>query len=148
MLVIWTVTWSRQGWRAWLMRGLGVLISLLAFPAIEDISGPVREQYMLRIWLIALVILTALLSAFWHPQNKLKRLPWILLASLGVIGLLLPSWIYLQVRPLASQIMGVPIGVGVGVLLNGIGHLLVVIVSLMQLAGSERSLPVTQGQKT
>jgi hypothetical protein len=38
--------------------------------------------------------------------------------------------------------------VGVGVLLNGIGHLLVVIVSLMQLAGSERSLPVTQGQKT
>jgi hypothetical protein len=148
MLVIWTVTWSRQGWRAWLMRGLAVLVSLLAFPAIEDITGPVREQYTLRVLLIVLVFVVALLSAFWHPKGKLQRLPWMLLALLGLLGLLLPSWIYLQVRPFASQIMGVPIGVGVGVLLNGIGHLLVVTVSLLQLASSGRSLPVTQGQKT
>lgn len=148
MLIIWTITWPRQGWRAWLMRALGILISLLTFPAIEDITGPVREQYTLRVWLIALVLAAAMLSAFWQPQGKWQRLPWVLLALLGLIGLLLPSWIYLQVRPFASQIMGVPIGVGVGVLLNGVGHIMVVIVSLLQLASTSRSLPVTQGQKT
>ena len=50
ILAIWTVTWSRQGWQAWLVRIIAILISILAFPAIEDISGPVREQYVLRIF--------------------------------------------------------------------------------------------------
>lgn len=148
MLAIWTVTWSRQGWRAWLIRGFAVLISLLAFPAIEDITGPVREQYTLRVWLIALVVVVALLSGFWHPAGKRQRLPWILLALLGLIGLALPTWMYMQVRPFASQIMGVPIGTGLGVLLNGLGHLLVMIVSLLQIRAIKRYLPAGQRQKT
>jgi hypothetical protein len=148
MLAVWTVTWSRQGWQAWLLRGFALLISLLAFPAIEDITGPVREQYTLRVWLIALVVVVALLSGFWHPTGKRKRLPWILLALLGLIGLLLPTWMYMQVRPFASQMMGVPIGVGLGVPLNGLGHLLVTIVSLLQVQTVNRYLPTAQGQKT
>jgi hypothetical protein len=134
MLAIWTMTWSRQGWRAWLMRAIAVFISLLAFPAIEDITGLVREQYTLRVWLIALVVVVTLLSGFWHPRGKWQRLPWILMVILGLIGLILPTWIYLQVRSFASEIMGVPIGIGLGVLLNGVGHLLVTVVSLLQLS--------------
>lgn len=148
MLAIWTVTWPRQGWRAWLMRFGAILISLLAFPAIADITGPVREQYTLRVWLVALVAATALLSAFWHPKGRWSGLPWLLMALLGLTGLLLPTWMYAQVRPFASQIMGVPIGVGMGVLLNGAGHLTVMILSLGQVMLVGRSAPVTERQKT
>lgn len=139
MLAIWTMTWSRQGWQAWLMRLIAILISLLAFPAIEDISGPVREQYLLRVVMIGVVVLVAVLSGFWHPTGKRERLPWILLALLGLTGAILPTWIYMMVRPFASQIMGVPIGIGVGVLLNGVGHLLVTGVSLFQISTITRS---------
>ena len=142
MLAIWTVTWSRQSWQAWLMRAISVLISLLAFPAIEDITGPVRDQYLLRILLIGVVALVALLSGFWHPKGKQKRLPWLLLALLGLTGAFLPTWIYLTIRPFAAQIMGVPIGIGLGVLLNGAGHLLVAAVSIYQIVVIYRSLPV------
>lgn len=140
MLAIWTVTWSRQGWHAWLLRLIAVLISLLAFPAIEDITGPVREQYTLRVALIALVVLVAVLSGFWHPAGRQKRLPWLLLALLGLTGAFLPTWIYMTVRPFAGQIMGVSIGIGVGVILNGGGHLLVTVVSLFEVSTANRSL--------
>ena len=141
ILAIWTVTWSRQGWQAWLVRILAILISILAFPAIEDISGPVREQYVLRVLLIGLVMLVSLLTAFWHPTGRGMRLPWFLLALLGLVGAFLPAWIYLIVRPFAAEIMGVPIGIGVGVWLNGVGHLLVTAVSLVEIRAIKRSLP-------
>jgi hypothetical protein len=141
MLLIWTTTWTRQGWQAWFMRIIAVIISLLAFPAIEDISGPVREQYVLRVVLIGMVAVVAVLSGFWRPTGKRQRLPWMLLALLGLTGAFLPTWIYMIVRPFASQIMGVPIGIGVGVLLNGVGHLLVTAVSLFQISTTTHSLP-------
>ncbi len=141
ILAIWTVTWSRQGWQAWLVRIIAILISILAFPAIEDISGPVREQYVLRVLLIGLVMLVSLLTAFWHPTGRGMRLPWFMLALLGLVGAFLPTWIYLIVRPFAAEIMGVPIGIGVGVWLNGVGHLLVTAVSLVEIRAIKRSLP-------
>ena len=140
MLAIWTVTWPRQGWRAWLMRGMAVLVSLLAFPAIEDITGAAREQYVLRVVLIGVVVVAALTSAFWHPAGRQKRVPWMLLALLGLIGFLLPTGMVLVVRPLASQVIGVPIGIGVGVILNGAGHLLVTAASLPAIRAGGRPL--------
>jgi hypothetical protein len=148
MLIVWTMTWTGRGWRAWAVRALAVLISLLAFPAIEDITGSAREQYILRIILIGVVVLAALLSAVWSPSAKRKRLPWVLLAALGIIGALLPTWIYLMVRPFASQIMGVSIGVGLGVWLSGAGHLLVTGVSLLQISTAVRSVPAVPTRKT
>ncbi len=141
MLLIWTITWPRQGWQAWLMRVIAVVISLLSFPAIEDITGAVREQYVLRVVLIGVVVLVAVLSGFWRPTGKQKRMPWLLLALLGLTGAFLPTWMYMIVRPFASQIMGVPIGIGVGVILNGVGHLLVTAVSLFQISTTTHSLP-------
>ena len=69
------------------------------------------------------------------------RLPWFMLALLGLVGAFLPTWIYLIVRPFAAEIMGVPIGIGVGVWLNGVGHLLVTAVSLVEIRAIKRSLP-------
>ncbi len=148
MLIMWTITWPNQGWRAWMARGVAVLISLLAFPAIEDITGTVREQYVLRVVLVGVVILAALLSGFWSPSAKQKRLPWILLAALGIIGLLLPTWIYLVVRPFASQIIGLSIGVGLGVWLSGMGHLLVIVASLKHISTTSHDVSPMPTQKT
>jgi len=141
MLILWTMTWPGQSWRSWLVRALAVLISLLAFPAVEDITGSVREQYILRVFLIGLVLLAALLSGFWTPTAKRKRLPWILMSVVGIVGALLPTWIYLEVRPFASQIMGVSISVGLGVWLNAVGHFLITAVSLIQITAARSASP-------
>lgn len=136
MLAVWTMTWpAKEGfdWRAWVVRALAVFVSLLAFPAIEDISGLVRDQYMLRVVLIGVVIAAALLSGFWRPKGRWQRLPWILLAALGVLGALLPSWLYFQVQPFLSELLGVPVGAGMGFWLNVVGNTLIVVLSLYQM---------------
>ena len=143
MLAIWTLTWPQNNWQAWTARTLAVLVSLLAFPAIEDITGPVREQYTLRVFLIALVALVALFSGLWRPSARVAWIPWAILAMLGITGALLPAWMYLNVRAYAVQIIGVEIGIGLGVWLNGVGHLLVTAVSAMQIPIMTRSVSVT-----
>ena len=74
--------------------------------------------------------------------------PWILLALLGLLGFLLPTWIFMVVRPFASQIMGVPVGIGVGVILNGVGHLLVTAASLPSIGKGGGPLTGAQRRKT
>jgi hypothetical protein len=139
MLAIWTMTWPERetetgfDWRAWTVRALAVLVSLLAFPAVEDISGAVREQYMLRIVLIGLVIVVALMSGFWHPKGSWRTLPWITMAVLAVLGAALPSWLFMQVRPFLSDILGVPVSAGMGFWLNVLGNTLVIATSVFQL---------------
>ena len=74
LLAIWTVTWPQQGgfdWRAWAVRALAVLVSLLAFPAIEDISGPVREQYTTRVILIGMVIVRRPVKRFLASRREM-----------------------------------------------------------------------------
>jgi hypothetical protein len=136
MLAVWTMTWpatSGFDWRAWVVRALAAIVSLLAFPAVEDISGPVREQYFLRVVLIGVVIVVALLSAIWRPKGGWRRLPWLLIAALGLIGALLPTWLYVQVQPFLSDILGVPVSAGIGLWLNVLGNSLIVFTSLYQM---------------
>jgi hypothetical protein len=139
MLAIWTMTWPEQegkqafDWRAWSVRALAVLVSLLAFPAVEDITGAAREQYMLRVVLIGCVIAVSLVSGFWHPREGWDRLPWILLIFLGATGAALPAWLFLQVQPFLSRILGVPVGAGIGFWLNLVGNVLVAAVGLLQM---------------
>lgn len=139
MLAIWTMTWPENNWRAWGMRALAFLISLLAFPAVEDITGSVREQYKLRVFMIALVGLFCLISGWWKPSKTFSWVPWVALTILGLTGVLLPSWMYLEARSFAAQIIGVSIGIGFGVWLNAVGHVLVVGVSLFQIFATRRA---------
>jgi hypothetical protein len=136
MLSIWTVTWPASDgfyWRAWTVRGLAVAVSLLAFPAIEDVTSPVREQYMLRIALIALVVFAALASAFWRPRGSWRQLSWLLMGLLGAAGAALPTWLFAQVQPFLSNILGVAVGAGIGFWLNLSGNVLVAGVCFYQL---------------
>ena len=133
MLAIWTMTWPQNDWRAWTMRLLAILVSLLAFPAVEDIIGPVREQYTLRVLLIGVVLIVAVFSGLWRPQGRQLILPWTLLTLLGFVGALLPTWQYLAIRPFTSELFGVSLGIGLGVWLNLVGNLLVTGVGLSEI---------------
>jgi hypothetical protein len=134
MLALWTMMWPNGRWQTWAARGVAVLISLLAFPALEDLLGEARAQYMTRIYLIGLVMVVALLSG--PVGNRLAgrwpRLPWLLLAAVGLVGAIGPLWMYGQIRPYVSQIIGLSVGTGWGVWLNVGGHLLVTAVALWQ----------------
>jgi len=135
MLAVWTMAWPNGRWQTWAMRGLAVLVSLLAFPAIEDLLGVSREQYTGRVYLIGLVLAVALLSGLVGPGLAARRpwLPWLLLALLGLLGAIAPAWMYAQVAPYVSQVIGLPLGIGWGVWLNAGGHLLVTAVAVWQL---------------
>jgi len=135
MLAVWTMGWPNGRWQTWAMRGLAVLVSLLAFPAFEDVMGASRQQYTGRIYLMGLVLAVALLSGLVGPRLAARRpwLPWLLLALLGLLGAIAPTWMYWQVAPYVGQQIGLPVGVGWGVWLNAAGHGLVTAVALWQL---------------
>jgi hypothetical protein len=139
MMAIWTMTWPVQeggssvDWRAWAVRALAVLVSLLAFPAIEDISGAAREEYLLRVFLIGIVVIITLISGFWHPGGAWRRLPWMLLFLLGAAGAALPAWLFLQVHSLLSGLLGVSVSAGIGFWLNLVGNVLAAAASLLQI---------------
>jgi hypothetical protein len=136
MLVVLTMGWENGRWQTWLMRGLALLVSLLAFPALEDVMGAFRSQYLLRVALIGLVGLTVFLVTLLGKKlvAKWAWLPWLLLAILGLVGAVLPLWYYVsQVQSYVSNVFGVPVGVGWGLILYTVGCGGVTAVSLWQL---------------
>jgi hypothetical protein len=136
MLAVLTMGWENGRWQTWLMRGLALLVGLLAFPAYEDLMGDYRSEYLLRVALIGLVGLTIVLVALFGKKlvATWAWLPWILLAILGIVGAALPLWYYVsQVQPYVSGVFGVSVGVGWGLILYTAGCLGITAVSLWQL---------------
>ncbi len=136
MVALVTVTWPNSRWQTWAMRGLAFGISLLVFPAIEAIRFEPDSEWLLRLQLIGLVLVVAALSGVrvnalsrWLPSKIL----WLLIAVIGVSGAVLPTWIYLTIRPVVSHAIGLPVGIGLGVWINGLGHLLVAAVCISYL---------------
>ena len=126
MLVVWTIGWPNDGWKTWATRGLAVVISLLAFPAIESLRFEDSDQWLARLSLVILVALSAVLCS---QATRLSRrwqqiIEWSLFAALGVLGASLPLWTFLVLRPEISAIFGDTIGIGPGLWLNTIGHLI------------------------
>jgi hypothetical protein len=141
LLALWTMRWQNGRWQTWAMRGLAIAVSLLAFPAIADLTGGARHEYLLRLQLIGLVVLVSGLSsvaARWRETAVMGWLPWLLLTVVGLIGGVLPAWYYGEIRPYFSQIMGVPLGIGPGVWLNTFGHLLIALIALRQLVPTQK----------
>ena len=136
MLLFFTVGWQNGRVKTWLFRGVAVGVSLLAFPALEDLIGPSQSEYLSRVAGIGLVVVVAGLLMILGGQERplLRNLGWGLTAVVGLVGLVLPTLIYLEVRPFASEIMGVPLGYGPGFWLNLLGHATVLILVILQLA--------------
>lgn len=127
MMALLTALWPNDRWQTWGMRATAVAVSILAFPAIEDIMGAYRQEYMARIVGIGLVMAVSLISGIlaWRSANErwLPSFIWSGLVLFSLVGLILPTWAYLLVRPAVSEWLGVSVGVGIGVWLNGLGHL-------------------------
>jgi hypothetical protein len=131
MLALWTAGWPNGRWQTWVMRGLAVFVSLLAFPALEAIRDEPSGEWLLRLLLIAGVALVAVLSGL--GGRLPARLPWLLIFLLALPGAALPTWAYLAVRPVIADWLRAPIGIGPGVWLNLLGHLGLGLVALPRL---------------
>ncbi len=137
MLLTLTIVWDSRRWQTWIMRGLAVALALLVFPALEDLLGPVRSEYLPRVGWIGLTLVWAavvsLVSWRWRERPWTTKLMWLLLLLLGLAGAIIPTQVYLEVRPFVANLLGMSLGIGPGVWLNGAGHLLVVVISGVQL---------------
>ncbi len=131
-LALLSVGWQNGRWQTWAWRGLALAVSLLSFPAIAAILDEPPSEWLLRLLLIGSVGMLAGLTAVWP-----RHLPhWPIIVVLGVIGAVMPTWFYFQVRPLVANAVGVKIGVGMGVWLNGAGHLLLAAAVWLENRGS------------
>lgn len=138
MLVAVTLPWANGRWQTWAVRFLGCALSLLAFPAYEDITGPLQTEYWPRVWAIGLVgavmLATAVVGPKLHPKTA-EKISYSLLFFYGILGVWLPSQLYAQIQPIVSQLFGVSVGIGWGILLNGVGHLLIAAISVKEIVG-------------
>ena len=136
----WGGVWAPE--RPWLQRAVGVAVSFLVFPALEDITGPVRHEYVSRVYAILVVLAVAVcIPALKHWRPDLARRPWLVWAGLllaGLLGLLLPGWIYLLVRPAAGQVMDRSLGFGPGFFANLLGHLWIIFIATRALLYQRR----------
>lgn len=129
MLALLSGRWSNRRWQTWAARGLAVALSLLAWPALEAL-GTAPAEWLWRVLLVVLVVLAAVLAPL---IGQRERLLWALLAGVAVAGALLPTWVYLAVRPAFAALLRERVGIGPGVWLNLAGHLLALRVALWQL---------------
>lgn len=122
MMAVWTAGWPNGRWQTWAMRGLAVLVSLLAFPSIEAIRFEPSSEWLFRLVLIGLVGVTAVFSSVLERLPKI--LPPILILLFALLNLVLPTWAYLSLRPVIADLFQTAVGFGPGLLLHVVGNLL------------------------
>lgn len=140
MLLFFTVGWENGRLQTWLFRGVAVAVSLLAFPAWEDITNPTSwRDYVSRVVAIGLVLAVAgLLSLFGGAKRPwLQTVGWGLMVVAGLVGLVWPTLIYWEVRPYASELLRLELGYGPGFWLNIVGHAAIFMLAGWQLAKKE-----------
>ena len=136
MMAMWTVGWPNGRWQTWTVRALAVVVSLLAFPALEAIRFEPADQWLLRLVMISFVLVVAILSSFLGrlPARTAGLIQWSTMLILGLAGALLPAWAFLAMRPVIAQLFFTRVGFGPGFWLNSAGHLTVAAVSLICLS--------------
>lgn len=128
-LILWSAAWGNGRWQTWVVRLMAVGISLLAFPALEVIRFEEASQWQPRLVMIAMVIIMMGIAAM---IGRWTRVTAVLMVLVGLIGLILPTWAYWAVRPVISALVGAPVGIGIGVWLNLLGHLLMVGIAVIR----------------
>jgi hypothetical protein len=143
-LALLTCHWPNGRWQTWAMRALALLVSLLAFPAIEAIRLESADHYLFRLQLVGLAAAVAALSSlgrYWSPFFT-----WLLLIAVGLVGAAVPTWIFLVMRPAIAQVLATGVAAGPGVWLNLVGHGLVAAVGLSLLWRSRQQTKKTMPQ--
>ncbi len=130
LLALWTATWPNQRGRTWLARGLAVAVALLAFPAVAAVTSEPRSEWLLRLTLIGAVVASAVLAAILAARPGPAAWLWLAMAVVAVVGAVGPAWQYLAVRPVVTDALRQPLGIGAGVWLNTLGHALAAAVCL------------------
>ena len=126
VMALLTIGWSNGRWQTWIWRGMGILASLLALPPAEVILQEGWREWLFLVGGVGVVALIAFLSGWEGLWRKMPAFtPYVLIPIIALLGILLPSYIFFQVRPVVSYLLGVPIGIGLGWWLNCAGHLLV-----------------------
>jgi chromate transport protein ChrA len=125
LLALMTADWPNNRWQTWVMRGLAIAVSLLAFPAIAAIITEPQSEWLLRVILISLVILTVVISSLAFRSPHIQALIRPVMFMIALIGAFLPVWQYLMIRPVVMDIMNRSIGFGPGVWANLFGGILV-----------------------
>ncbi len=117
-MLFFTVGWDNGRFQTWLFRGTAAGVSLLAFPALEDLTGPSQSEYLSRVVGIALVVIVAgLLTLFGE-----RRWPWlrpvsrVLMIVVGLVGLILPTLIYLGSTAVCQRSHALRAGLRAGLL--------------------------------
>ncbi len=125
------------------MRAVAVMVAMLAFPAVEAILQEGSDQWLGRVLMILLVVVVAVSMPFLDrlPRISGMTVAWVAMTSLAVIGLVLPTWAYLAIRPAVVQLLDRGVGIGPGVWLNGVGHLLIGVTAVLLLVEQRRSRP-------
>lgn len=137
MLALLSGRWPNGRWQTWAARAFAVALSWLAFPALEAL-GTEPAEWLWRVLMIALVVLAAALAPLLQQR---ERLLWTLLGVVALAGALLPTWVYLAVRPAFSALLQEQVGIGPGVWLNLAGQLLALRVAVWQLLRPVATVP-------
>lgn len=128
IMALFTAVWPNE-WRTWLIRALAVGVSLLAFPAFEAILNEPSAEWLLRLALIGLVIVTALTAPF---LGRYPRAVTMMIVLIALVGLILPLWAYLEIRPIVSTLLRSSVSTGPGIWLNTLGFALLMAAALFQ----------------
>lgn len=141
IVILFSFGWGNGRWQSWLWRLIGCGIALLSFPALEDIRGASQAEYFPRIGLIAFVFLlfaVVTVVSFRKSSRASHQFVYLLIGIVGIIGVAYPTWLYNEIQPTVSLIIGSSIGIGLGIWLNGLGHLALTAVAIYKLYRSDR----------
>lgn len=88
MIILWSALVGAEGKRRWILTGLGLLLALIAFPALEvlPIDGAkfaATNEWLFRFVGIGLVGLLAVSQPFWAKSSPKIVAVWIALIALG-----------------------------------------------------------------
>ena len=119
--LLWTRTWPNR-WQTWAMRAVAFVLCWPAFPVITLILNEPRSEWMLR---VGLIILLGLLTIFVGQLGNLPAQSVLIMVGLcALLGGLMPMLAYWIHRPIIELYLNAPLGIGVGVWANLLGHAL------------------------
>lgn len=134
VLILFTGGWPNRRWQTWVARFMGVSLSFLAFPAIEAL-GTENEEWLWRVLMIGAVLVLSVASPYLGRIDQ--RRIWPVIGTLALIGAVLPSWLFFEIRAAFSTVYRQQLGIGIGFWLNFGGQLLLVLLSLGMLRSAE-----------